>query len=77
MPGGVAGARGGRFSALVAELPADPGGFGPQAGSFGGLAGLVQDVGQVVQDRGDFAFLGAVELLDATQLSAEEGFGFG
>ena len=66
MPGGVAGARGGPFSALVAELPADPGGFGPQAVGFRGLAGLIQDVGQVVHDRGDFAFLGAVGLLDAT-----------
>ena len=77
MPGGGAGARGGRFSALVAELPADPGGFAPQAGGFGGLSGLIQDVGQVVQDRGDFAFLGAMDLLDASQLPAEEAFGFG
>lgn len=77
MPGGVAGARGAPFSALVAELPADPGGFSPQARGFGGLAGLIQDVGQIVHDRGDFPFLGAVELLDATQLPAEEAFGFG
>jgi|Laugresu1bdmlbsd_1035121.scaffolds.fasta_scaffold199711_1 hypothetical protein len=77
MPGGGAGARGGRFSALVAELPADPGGFGPQTGGFRALAGLVQDFGQVVQDRGDFAFLGAMDLLDASQLPAEEAFGFG
>jgi len=45
MPGGVVGARGGPFSALVAKLPADAGGFAPQAGGFGGLAGLLQDIG--------------------------------
>jgi hypothetical protein len=45
MPGGVVGARGGPFSALVAKLTADAGGFAPQAGGFGGLAGLLQDIG--------------------------------
>ena len=77
MPGGGAGARGGWFSALVAELPTDPGGFGPETRGFGGLAGLGEDFGEVVQDGGDFTFLGAVDLLDASQLTAEEGFGFG
>lgn len=66
MPGGVVGARGAPFSALVAELPADPGGFAPQAGGFGGLSGLVQDVGQIVQDGGGLAFLGTMDLLDAS-----------